>query len=63
MLAAGRELSEPRLSPDGSQVVFVSSAGGRSALVLVASAGGPERRISSEPEPRQGRLTSGGVLD
>jgi Tol biopolymer transport system component len=63
MLAAGRELSDPRLSPDGAHVAFVSSSGGRAAIVVVSAAGGPERRVTSEPEPRTGRLTSGAVLD
>lgn len=63
MLASGRDLSEPRLSPDGTQVAFVASSGGRTALMLVPATGGPERRVSTEPEPRAGRLTSGGVLD
>lgn len=63
MLAAGRDLSDPRLSPDGERVAFVSSAGGRNAIVLVPAGGGPERRLTSEPEPSSGRLTSGAVLD
>ncbi len=63
MLASGRDLSEPRVSPDGQRVVFVASSGGRTALVVVPVTGGPERRLSTEPEPRAGRLTSGGVLD
>ena len=63
MLAAGRDLSEARLSSDGRTVVFVSSSGGRNALLAVPVDGGPERRLSSLPEPRAGRLTSGGVFD
>ena len=62
MLAAGRDLSEARLSPDGHTVVFVSSSAGRNALIAVPVDGGPERRLSSVPEPRAGRLTSGGVF-
>lgn len=63
MLAAGRDLSDPRLSPDGAHVAFVASSAGRVAIVVMAATGGPERRLTSTPEPRTGRLTSGAVLD
>lgn len=63
---AGRELTEPRVSPDGRTVAFVSTTssptGSRSDVVLVPVEGGPERVISSEPV-RSGRALGGGVLD
>lgn len=52
---AGRELGEPRCSPDGARVAFTVSWGGRSALAAVPVAGGPERMVSTAPEPRPGR--------
>ena len=59
---AGRELTEPRLSPDGHRVAFVASAAGESHLYVIPVAGGPERRISPWPV-RAGRGLGGGCFD
>jgi dipeptidyl aminopeptidase/acylaminoacyl peptidase len=58
MVAAGRPLGEPRLSPDGRRLAYVSDG-----LVLVDLAGGPEVVITSEPAPLGARTLGGGVFD
>lgn len=55
-----RDLAEPRLSPDGSSVSFVSRSGGAAAIVVVPADGGPERQVTSLPPPVVPRGTSGG---
>ncbi|MGI8982975.1 MAG: hypothetical protein ACR2HM_00320, partial [Acidimicrobiales bacterium] len=62
LCAWGRSLGEPRLAPGGERVAFVSTAAGRSQLVVVAlreSAGGlcagPEVVVTSTPAPRGAR--------
>lgn len=54
MAAAGRTLSDPRLSPDGTTVALVASGAGGSALVLVPADGGPEVVLSADPRPARG---------
>lgn len=61
LVTAGRELGEPRCSPDDTAVAFTMSWGGRAAIVLVPSTGGPERLLTTAPEPRPGR--NGGCFD
>lgn len=63
MVAAGRTIGEPRLSPDGSTVAFVASIAGRSDLVVVPAAGGPEVVISTDPAPVKARSDGGGAFD
>jgi dipeptidyl aminopeptidase/acylaminoacyl peptidase len=63
MLAGGRELSEPRPSPDGRLVAYGVSWLGRSALVVQPVDGGPERLLTTEPRPRVGRSDGGGCFD
>lgn len=63
MVAGGRTLGEPRLSPDGTALAFVASSGGRAALVLVPSAGGAELVLTTEPAPCSARSDGGGVFD
>ncbi|MGD9704967.1 MAG: prolyl oligopeptidase family serine peptidase [Acidimicrobiia bacterium] len=63
MSIAGRELGEPRLAPDGRSLAFTVSWGGRSAIVVVPVDGGPERLVTSEPQPRAGRGLGGGCYD
>lgn len=58
---SGRDLGEPRLSPDGSIVAFTVSWGGRAAIAVVPSTGGPERLVTTVPDPRPGR--GGGSFD
>lgn len=62
MVAAGRVVGEPRLSPDGAQVALVASAGGRSSIVLVPADGGPELVLTTEPAPCSARADGGGVF-
>ena len=63
MCVAGRELTEPKLSPDGSSVAFVATMGGSTAIVVVASEGGPERMLTTLPLPAPGRGLGGGCFD
>lgn len=63
MVAAGRTIGEPRLSPDGATVAFVSSRGGTAELVLVPADGGPEVVLSTDPAPLRARTDGGGVFD
>ncbi len=63
LLLAGRELTEPRLSPDGRTVAFVQRWGARSAVTMVAVEGGPERMLTTSPDPRPGRGMNGGCFD
>ncbi len=63
MLAAGQDLSEPRVSPDATAVVAVVAWHGRAALVRFPLDGGPSELITSEPAPRSGRPFGGGQWD
>ena len=58
-----RELTEPRLSPDGRWVAFVASARGASSIVIVPVDGGPERQVTALVGPRAGRGLGGGCFD
>lgn len=62
MCLAGRELTEPRLSPDGSTLAFVVSWSGSTAVVTVPVDGGPERLATTAPMPAPGRGLGGGCL-
>lgn len=63
---AGRDLTEPRLSPDGRTVAFVATTSGpdgsRADVVVVPVDGGPERVVTTDPV-RAGRALGGGVID
>ena len=63
MVASGRTIGEPRLSPDASTVAFVAAIGGRAALTLVPATGGAEVVVTTDPLPRSARSDSGGVFD
>jgi dipeptidyl aminopeptidase/acylaminoacyl peptidase len=64
LVLSGREITEPRLSPDGTTVAFVHRSGTSSAISVVASgAVGPERLVTYGPEPAAGRGTGGGCFD
>src|SRR6185312_2692450 len=56
----GRELTEPRLSPDGSVVVYELSSAGRAALMWQPLDGSPVRQLTAHPAPRSGRGLGGG---
>lgn len=63
MCAYGRTLAEPRLSPDGSLVAFVTTISGRGQLVLAPTTGGAEVVVTSEPPPRPSAAYGGGAFD
>ncbi len=60
---AGRDLTEPRPSPDGRLVAFVASWRGLAAIHVVPTTGGPERLLTAEVPPRPGRGLGGGCYD
>lgn len=62
-LLAGRDLTEPRPSPDGTTVAVVVASARGTAIVVVPVEGGPERQLTSSPAPRPGRGTGGGCFD
>jgi len=62
LLTAGRDITEPRLSPDGQTVAFVQKWGGTAAILIVPIGGGPERVLSTGPEPAVGRGLGGGCF-
>jgi dipeptidyl aminopeptidase/acylaminoacyl peptidase len=59
----GRDLTEPRLSPDGSCVAVVVRWQRAAAIVLVDVMGGPERLLTTSPPPSPGRGMGGGCFD
>jgi dipeptidyl aminopeptidase/acylaminoacyl peptidase len=63
MCVAGRDLTEPKLSPDGSRVAFATTSSGSAAIVVVAVGGGPERVLTTLPPPAAGRGLGGGCFD
>jgi dipeptidyl aminopeptidase/acylaminoacyl peptidase len=63
LVVGGRDLTEPRLSPDGTIVAFVQRWSGSSAIVLVPVLGGAERLLTTSPEPAPGRGMGGGCFD
>jgi dipeptidyl aminopeptidase/acylaminoacyl peptidase len=56
----GRDLTEPRLSFDGSAMVYALSASGATVLIWHPLDGSPERQLTSYPSPRAGRGFGGG---
>jgi len=66
MCIAGRELTEPRLDPDGRRVAFVSRGSDGAAIVVVDLAvdghAGPERTLTTAPPPSPGRGRDGGCF-
>lgn len=63
MVAGGRTLAEPRLSPDGDRLAFLSTVGGVAQLTVVDVAGGPELVITTTPPPLPSRAYGGGAFD
>jgi Tol biopolymer transport system component len=55
-----RDLTEPRLSPDGRAIVYAMSAGGSAALMIDTLDGAPVRQLTAYPGPRPGRGFGGG---
>src|SRR4051812_23205338 len=56
----GRDLSEPRLSPNATMLVYAVSAAGTSSLMLSRLDGTPPRQLTAYPQPRPGRGLGGG---
>ena len=63
MCAYGRVLAEPRLSPDGERLAFVTNVAGRGQLVVMPPEGGPEVVVTSDPPPRPVAAYGGGAFD
>ncbi len=55
-----RDLTEPRLGPDGRGIVYVMAAGGSAALVIDVLDGSPARQLTAYPGPRSSRGFGGG---
>ena len=55
-----RDLTEPRLGPDGRGIVYAIAAGGSAALIIDMLDGAPARQLSSYPGPRSSRGFGGG---
>jgi dipeptidyl aminopeptidase/acylaminoacyl peptidase len=55
-----RDLTEPRLSPDGRSIVYAMAAGGSAALMIDALDGTPVRQLTAYPAPRPARGFGGG---
>lgn len=58
----GNDLTEPRLSPDATMLVYARSASGGAALMLSMLDGAPPRQLSVYPQPRPGRGLGGGCF-
>jgi dipeptidyl aminopeptidase/acylaminoacyl peptidase len=55
-----RDLTEPRLGPDGRCIVYAMASGGSAALMIDALDGSPVRQLTAYPPPRPGRGFGGG---
>ena len=55
-----RDLTEPRLSPDGRCIVYGMTSGGAAALLIDLLDGTPVRQLTAYPAPRPGRGFGGG---
>ena len=55
-----RDLTEPRLCPDGHCIVYAMTSGGYGALMIDTLDGRPERQLTAYPPPRPGRGFGGG---
>ncbi len=62
MCIAGRDLTEPTLSPDGHLIASVTSEAGVTSIRVMPIDGGPERIVTSVPQPAAGRGLGGGCL-
>ena len=63
MCAYGRVLAEPRLSPDGERIAFVTNVAARGQVVVMPAKGGPEVVVTSDPPPRPVAAYGGGAFD
>ena len=58
----GNDLTEPRLSPDATMLVYARSTSGGASLMLSMLDGAPPRQLSVYPQPRPGRGLGGGCF-
>jgi dipeptidyl aminopeptidase/acylaminoacyl peptidase len=64
MVAEGRTLAEPRLSPDGTRIAFLSTVGGTARIVVVDLDGdGIEVVVTTAPPPVPSQAYGGGAFD
>ncbi|HVM55721.1 MAG TPA: S9 family peptidase [Acidimicrobiales bacterium] len=64
MVAEGRTLAEPRLSPDGTRLAFLATQGGVARIVVVDLDGaGPEVVVTTDPPPIPTQAYGGGAFD
>ena len=56
----GRDLTEPRLSPDATMLVYTAAAGGAAVMMLSMLDGTAPRQLSAHPQPRPARSLGGG---
>ncbi len=63
LVVSGREITEPRLSPDGTSVAFVHRRGSAAAISVVGlDPPSPERLLTFGPDPSPGRGMGGGCF-
>jgi len=62
MCLSGRELGEPRPSPDGSTLAFTVRWESATAIVTMPVPGGPERIVTTAPQPAVARGFGGGCF-
>jgi hypothetical protein len=63
LVVSGREITEPRLSPDGSSVAFVHRRASVAAISVVGiDPPSPERLLTFGPDPSPGRGMGGGCF-
>jgi dipeptidyl aminopeptidase/acylaminoacyl peptidase len=55
-----RDLTEPRLGPDGRVLVYAMAAAGAAAFMIDSLDGSPVRQLTAYPPPRPGRGFGGG---
>ena len=55
-----RDVTEPRLSPDGRCIVYAMASSGAAALMIDLLDGSPVRQLTAYPAPRPGRGFGGG---
>jgi dipeptidyl aminopeptidase/acylaminoacyl peptidase len=62
MCLSGRDLAEPRPSPDGNTLAFKVRWETAAAILTMPLAGGPERIVTTSPQPAVGRGFGGGCF-
>jgi dipeptidyl aminopeptidase/acylaminoacyl peptidase len=63
LVVSGREITEPRISPDGTCVAFVHRRGSAAAISVVGvDPSSPEQLVTFGPDPSPGRGMGGGCF-